>query len=92
MAPDFHLLRQQKKYSSNENQFLLSLGAALAPVAAFQSNSLRTTRESSVVVFEYVPSGFTKESWAKYKAEEAKKKKKNLGRMVRSFSFPLIFL
>lgn len=72
--------------------FLLSLGAALAPVAAFQSNSLRTTRESSVVVFEYVPSGFTKESWAKYKAEEAKKKKENLGRMVRSFSFPLIFL
>ena len=73
--------------------FLLSLAAASAPVAAFQSNFLRTTRESFVVVFEYVPSGFTKESWAKYKAEEAKKKKKkNLGGMVRSFSFSLIFL
>ena len=37
---------------------------------------------SPTAQFEYIPSGFTKESWKKFQAkEEAKKKAKNLGRL-----------
>jgi hypothetical protein len=49
---------------------------------AFQCRCLPSTRFSSIIQFGYIPDGFTKESYAKFKAEEAKKKqKKNLGIM-----------
>jgi hypothetical protein len=54
----------------------LLLGAA----QSFTTSTLPSTRESQVVSFQYVPSGFTPESYKKFKAEEAKKKAKaNLG-------------
>ena len=67
----------------------VAAGACLAASAtAFQQPiSTQTSRSvsSSTALFEYIPSGFTKESWAKFKAAEQKKKdeqaKKNLGRM-----------
>jgi hypothetical protein len=48
---------------------------------AFQASpNLPLQRSSNTVVFEYIPDGFTKESYAKFKAAEAKKKQsKNLG-------------
>mmetsp|Transcript_23422 Transcript_23422/g.47408 ORF Transcript_23422/g.47408 Transcript_23422/m.47408 type:complete len:213 (+) Transcript_23422:104-742(+) len=41
------------------------------------------SKSSSTALFEYIPTGFTKESWAKFKGDEAKKKaaQKNLGRL-----------
>lgn len=54
---------------------------------AFQQVVPSTTQVSYGIsvtaLYEYIPSGFTKESWAKFKAEEAKKKaaSKNLGRL-----------
>ena len=64
-------------------------GAILAASAsAFQQPATTTqhiSRGSSTALFEYIPSGFTKESWAKFKAKEKAKKdelaKKNLGRL-----------
>jgi len=70
-----------------------SVAATLLLVAgaqAFSSQSLPVTRESSTVVYwngmmgggsEYIPDGFTKESYKKFKEEEAAKKQANLGRM-----------
>lgn len=51
--------------------------------AFMQAPSTQTTCGSTTALYEYIPSGFTKDSWAKFKAEEAKKKAaaKNLGRM-----------
>ena len=41
-----------------------------------------TSTTTSTTLYEYIPSGFTKESYAKFKKEEQRKKqKKNLGRM-----------
>ncbi|KAL7545025.1 hypothetical protein ACHAWF_008397 [Thalassiosira exigua] len=54
---------------------------------AFQQPSSSAARftvasRSPTALYEYIPSGFTKESWAKFKAKEAEKKQaKNLGRM-----------
>lgn len=64
----------------------LLIAVALAPIlgtAAFQSSNLpSTSRNSLTVVYQYIPAGFTKESWAKFRAqEEAKKTKANLGRL-----------
>jgi hypothetical protein len=67
----------------------LSLYLALATagvVSAFQSTSTTTpslVRPTTIVLnMAYIPDGFTKESYAKFKAEEkAKQAKKNLGRM-----------
>lgn len=54
----------------------------ISTATAFHTSSLPTQRVSKVSVFGYVPDGFTKESYAKFKAEEAKKKAaKNLGRV-----------
>jgi hypothetical protein len=49
------------------------------PFTVSSSSSTTTT----TALFEYIPSGFTKESYAKFKKDEARKKtqKKNLGRM-----------
>jgi len=59
----------------------IALSLALS-AAAFQPSTLATERTSSVVRYEYIPDGFTKQSYAKFKAAEAKKKQqKNLGRM-----------
>mmetsp|Transcript_13782 Transcript_13782/g.29010 ORF Transcript_13782/g.29010 Transcript_13782/m.29010 type:complete len:211 (+) Transcript_13782:81-713(+) len=63
------------------------LAATVATAVAFQqpttlSQSTAASR-ASTALFEYIPTGFTKESWAKFKEAEAKKKaaQKNLGRM-----------
>eukprot|EP00985_Skeletonema_marinoi_P033106 scaffold40467_cov139-Skeletonema_marinoi.AAC.1 len=63
-------------------------GAILATSAtAFQQpvTNQQLSRGSSTQLFEYIPSGFTKDSWAKFKASEKAKKdalaKKNLGRL-----------
>jgi hypothetical protein len=58
----------------------------LAAVAAFQQPvSAPHTARVSTSLYEYIPTGFTKDSWSKFKAAEQKKKddlaKKNLGRM-----------
>ena len=61
----------------------------LAATAAFQSAAPQTAisrvRTSTTTLYEYIPTGFTKESWSKFKAAEQKKKdelaKKNLGRV-----------
>ena len=53
----------------------------LAVATAFQSTPCQhNTRVSTTQLYEYIPSGFTKDSWAKFKKKEAEKKKtKNLG-------------
>jgi hypothetical protein len=58
---------------------LLAVGLSLEGAQSFQtqSSSLRT----STSLNGYVPSGFTPEQYKKFQAEEAKKKKKNLGSM-----------
>jgi len=63
-------------------------GAILAASAsAFQqpASTQQISRGSSTALFEYIPSGFTKDSWANFKAKEKAKKdelaKKNLGRL-----------
>jgi len=69
--------------------FVAVAGAMLASssATAFQQpvSSQHISRGSSTALFEYIPSGFTKESWAKFKAKEQAKKdelaKKNLGRL-----------
>jgi hypothetical protein len=49
-------------------------------VESFQSPTLSMVRASKTAVFGYVPDGFTKESYAKFKEEEKKKlAKTNLG-------------
>ena len=63
------------------------VAATLATSAlAFQPPGATTGTHNSrytTALYEYIPSGFTKESWQKFKAEEAKKKatQKNLGRL-----------
>ena len=58
----------------------------MAEVAdAFQQstkNNAITVSRSATALYAYIPSGFTKESWAKFQKDEAEKKKAaNLGRM-----------
>ena len=58
----------------------------LAAAAAFQQPiSAPKTARGSTSLYEYIPSGFTKDSWKAFQAKEQKKKddlaKKNLGRM-----------
>jgi len=58
----------------------------LAAVTAFQAPVPATSSARvSTSLYEYIPSGFNKASWAKFKGTEKKKKddqaKKNLGRM-----------
>jgi hypothetical protein len=59
------------------------VATSLATAAAFQSPA--TQARSSTALYEYIPSGFTKDSWAAFKAKEKKQKedaiKKNLGRV-----------
>jgi len=57
--------------------FLLVAGAQ-----AFSQQPLTVIRESTIVVsMGYVPDGFTAETFKKFKADEEKKKKANLGNM-----------
>ena len=60
----------------------------LAVAAAFQSavpTTQSASRAGTTTLYEYIPTGFTKDSWGKFKAAEQKKKdelaKKNLGRV-----------
>lgn len=58
----------------------------LAAAAAFQQPiSAPQTARVSTSLYEYIPSGFTKASWAAFKGKEQKKKdeqaKKNMGAM-----------
>ena len=59
------------------------VATALATTSAFQPPAVQT--RSSTRLWEYIPSGFTKDSWAAFKAKEKKQKddqiKKNLGRV-----------
>ncbi|KAL7431688.1 hypothetical protein ACHAXM_003836 [Skeletonema potamos] len=61
------------------------VAAALAcTTTAFQATSpLSITHQatSATTLYEYIPSGFTKQSWAEFKKKEAEKKKANLGRV-----------
>jgi hypothetical protein len=61
---------------------IASLSTLLA-ASAFQSSQLPSSRPSTTAVFEYIPAGFTKETWAKFKTQEEAKKKaqSNLGRL-----------
>jgi len=64
--------------SSYANAFLASRSSSSStPPSSTSSTS------SSTVLYEYIPTGFTKESWAKFKKAEAEKNKKtpNLGRV-----------
>lgn len=56
------------------------LALLVSNVESFQSPAISRVRSSETVVFAYVPDGFTKESYAKFKEQEkAKLAKKNLG-------------
>ena len=58
--------------------------ASIACASGFtQPAATQSSARVSTELFEYIPSGFTKESWAKFKSKEAEKKAKmkNLGRM-----------
>ena len=61
----------------------LVLLATWTTTTAFQGTNLPSHRDSRVTRYGYIPDGFTKESYAKFKAQEAKKNQatKNLGRM-----------
>lgn len=62
---------------------------ASSTTTAFQATSplLSITHHSSssssttTTLYEYIPSGFTKQSWAEFKKKEAAAKKANLGRV-----------
>jgi len=62
-------------------------GGASAFLPSHASSSAAISKSSSdartdTALFEYIPSGFTKESWKKFQQKETdKKKKQNLGRM-----------
>ncbi|KAL3805822.1 hypothetical protein HJC23_007783 [Cyclotella cryptica] len=62
---------------------LTVVATTLAATAAFQAPA--QTARPSTALHEYIPSGFTKESWDAFKAKEKKQKeelmKKNLGRV-----------
>lgn len=60
--------------------FSLSPLLLLASANAFSTQPLATTRSSSALG-AYVPDGFTAESYKKFKEEEERKKKANLGRL-----------
>ena len=52
----------------------------LVGASSFAQQSISTSRSSNLVAYGYVPSGFTPETYKKFKADEAKKKAKaNLG-------------
>jgi hypothetical protein len=68
--------------------FAIVAATLAASATAFQQPVVSTqhiSRSSSTALFEYIPSGFTKDSWTKFKAKEQSKKeelaKKNLGRL-----------
>jgi hypothetical protein len=58
------------------------VATTLATTAAFQQPA---QSRASTALYEYIPSGFTKDTWAAFKAKEKKQKedaiKKNLGRV-----------
>jgi len=61
---------------------VIAVGSTNAFQQALHSHTQVPTARSATALYEYIPSGFTKESWAKFKVKEADKKKaKNLGRM-----------
>ena len=64
---------------------IAAAATTLAVASAFQSTPLSSPPQVAVTTTAlngYIPSGFTKESWAKFQSKEAdKKKKQNLGRM-----------
>jgi hypothetical protein len=64
----------------------LTLAFVASTATAFQSTpSTQLSSRQSTQLYEYIPSGFTKESWATFKNKEKKAKeeqmKKNLGRV-----------
>ena len=64
--------------------FASSAGGVSAFAPPHRQTPVHQTAAAEVspsALYEYIPSGFTKESWKKFQAKEAQKKKKNLGRM-----------
>lgn len=56
--------------------------AAFVPSQPSHFSPVAASEASPTAIFEYIPSGFTKESWKKFQAKEEKKKKaQNLGRL-----------
>ncbi len=82
----FHYSRFPSSISEMRTITVTVATATLAAAAAFQQPvSARGAARVSTSLNEYIPTGFTKESWGKFKAAEQKKKdelaKKNLGRL-----------
>mmetsp|Transcript_6136 Transcript_6136/g.10479 ORF Transcript_6136/g.10479 Transcript_6136/m.10479 type:complete len:214 (-) Transcript_6136:74-715(-) len=60
----------------------VALVAMCSNVESLQTPRLSTVRSSAkVVTHAYIPSGFTKESWAEFQKKDKAKKQGNLGRM-----------
>ena len=68
---------------SSSNAFLLGSSPTTASHRHSSSPSCTCTSSSTTALYEYIPTGFTKDSWAKFKKAEAEKNKKapNLGRV-----------
>jgi hypothetical protein len=55
---------------------------AFQPTSPLSITQHHHSSSSSTTLYEYIPSGFNKQSWAAFKSKEAEAKKaKNLGRM-----------
>jgi hypothetical protein len=76
----FSVLRTQSLICSSKMRSFAVAFALLAGVNAFQTNPLSSARASLVTVNQYIPDGFTADSYKKFKEEEKKKlAKQNLG-------------
>ncbi|GKY91284.1 hypothetical protein MPSEU_000100900 [Mayamaea pseudoterrestris] len=61
-------------------RFVLALLCLTGAASAFVQNSLPASRVSKTLAFEYIPAGFTKDSWKAFKAKEkSQQQTKNLG-------------
>lgn len=70
---------------TNHAWVVVAATTAMTGGSAFVAPASTQNARADTSLFEYIPSGFTKDTWAKFKAAEQKKKdeiaKKNLGRM-----------
>ena len=54
---------------------------ATSPLLSITHHSSSSSSSTTTTLYEYIPSGFTKQSWAEFKKKEAAAKKANLGRV-----------
>jgi len=81
---DDDLLQSSSPMKSSTTLAVVVAAALACTTTAFQATSpLSITHQatSATTLYEYIPSGFTKQSWAEFKKKEAEKKKANLGRV-----------